>query len=182
MATALTELNFAALWDDALSYGRFVDEAKKHQALWRDVYRLARIPDWALDALRPLAGHRILAIAEDWCGDAFNTVPILARLCDLSGHVDLRMLRRDEHAEVMDHYLTNGTRSIPIVLLLDQDFNEVRRWGPRPAVLQEWYLANREMPKDERYPIMRRWYARDRGESMLQEVLGMRGKRLGARD
>jgi hypothetical protein len=92
------------------------------------------------------------------------------------------MLRRDEHPEVMDHYLTNGTRSIPIVLLLDQDFNEVRRWGPRPTVLQEWYLANREMPKDERYPIMRRWYARDRGESMLQEVLGMRGKRLGARD
>jgi len=175
MATALTGLDFAALWDGALSYERFVDEATKQQALWRDVYRLARIPDWALNALRPLAGHRILVIAEDWCGDAFNTVPILARLCDLSGHVDLRMLRRDEHPEVMDHYLTDGTRSIPIVLLLDQDFDEVRQWGPRPAVLQEWYLANREMPKDERYPIMRRWYARDRGESMLKEVLGIRG-------
>lgn len=174
MATALTDLDFAALWDEALSYERFVDEAQTHQNLWRDVYRLARIPDWALDAIRPLAGQHILAIAEDWCGDAFNSVPILARLCDLSGHVDLRLLRRDEHPDVMDRYVTDGSRSIPIVVLLEQDFTEVRRWGPRPAALQEWFLANREMPKAERYPIMRRWYARDRGESMLKEVLGIR--------
>ena len=82
------------------------------------------------------------------------------------------MLRRDEHPELMDRYLTNGTRSIPIVIVLDGEFREVSRWGPRPAELQAWVLSNRgTMPKSELYPQVRRWYARDRGESMLRELL-----------
>ena len=57
-------------------------------------------------------------IAEDWCGDASNTIPILAKLVELPG-LELRVLRRDEHPEVMDRYLTDGSRSIPIVIALD---------------------------------------------------------------
>jgi hypothetical protein len=57
--------------------------------------------------------------------------------------------------------------------VLDEEFREIGHWGPRPAELQAWFLANREMPKQERYPLIRRWYARDRGESVLREVLGL---------
>jgi hypothetical protein len=57
------------------------------------------------------------------------------------------------------------------VIVLDESFQEVGHWGPRPAVLQEWVMTNRAMPKGERYPRIRRWYARDKGETMLQELL-----------
>ena len=46
--------------------------------------------------------------------------------------LELRMLRRDQHPEVMDRYLTNGSRSIPIVIVLDEEFRELGHWGPRP--------------------------------------------------
>ena len=77
----------------------------------------------------------LLVIAEDWCGDASNTVPIIAKLADATEGLELRIIRRDEHPSVMDRYLTNGSRSIPVVIALDEDFRELGHWGPRPAEL-----------------------------------------------
>ena len=76
----------------------------------------------------------------------------------------------------MDRYLTNGSRSIPIVIALDESFNELGHWGPRPAELQAWVMANRRtLPKAELYPKVRQWYARDRGETTIREVLEAAG-------
>ena len=76
----------------------------------------------------------------------------------------------------MDRYLTNGSRSIPVVIVLDEEFAELGHWGPRPAELQSWVMTNRlTIPKSELYPQVRRWYARDRGESTLREVLAAAG-------
>jgi hypothetical protein len=98
---------------------------------------------------------------------------VLARLADSAPGVELRILRRDEHPEVMDQYLTNGARSIPIVIALDRDFGELGHWGPRPHALQSWVLAERArgVAKEELYPSVRKWYARDHGETTLREVL-----------
>jgi hypothetical protein len=103
-------------------------------------------------------------------------VPIVAKLADTSPGLELRIILRDENPEVMDQYLTNGTRSIPIVIALDDDFQEIGHWGPRPAQLQAWVMANRAtIPKAELYPQVRKWYARDRGETTLREVLEAAG-------
>jgi hypothetical protein len=90
--------------------------------------------------------------------------------------LELRVILRDENPELMDQYLTNGSRSIPIVIALDESFKEVGHWGPRPTQLQAWVMANRgTTPKDELYPQVRKWYARDRGETTLREVLEAAG-------
>jgi hypothetical protein len=163
------------LWNAALPFRQFVDEAEKNQQLWEGVYRTARIPDWALDAACAHGdGVRLLVLAEDWCGDASNTVPVLAKLGDQADCLEMRMLKRDEHPDVMNHYLTNGSRSIPIVIALDREFNELGHWGPRPSELQQWVMDNKaSMPKSELYPQVRRWYAKDRGETTLREVLAL---------
>jgi Thioredoxin len=124
----------------------------------------------------PGTRRRLLVIAEDWCGDASSTIPIVARFADTVPGMELRLLRRDEHPELMDRYLTDGARSIPIVIALDDSFRELGHWGPRPAVLQAWVLENRpRVPKAELYPQVRKWYARDRGETTLREVLATAG-------
>jgi hypothetical protein len=171
-------LDFRGLWNQALSYEDFVAASDlKHRGLWHGLHRLARIPPWALAAVPADAGRKLLALVEDWCGDASNTIPVLAKLTDLAPGVELRVLRRDEHPEVMDQYLTNGTRSIPVVIALDADFHELGHWGPRPRVLQEWVLEQRASgtAKDQLYPEVRRWYARDGGETTLREVLAAAG-------
>lgn len=174
-APSPARLDFAALWREALGYERFVAEAASNRGLWEGVYRIARVPAWALDwADAHPAPVRLLAIAEDWCGDAVNTMPILARFADAVPHVEVRVLRRDGHPDVMDQYLTNGSRSIPIVIALDGSYEELGHWGPRPAALQAWVLAHRDtVSKEDRYREVRRWYAKDKGESTLREVLAL---------
>lgn len=167
---------FRALWELALPYERFVAESEQHRGLWEGIYRLVRVPEWAVQAVPPGTRRRLLVIAEDWCGDASSTIPILARFADAVPGMELRLLRRDEHPALMDRYLTNGARAIPIVIALDENYRELGHWGPRPAVLQSWVMANRPLvPKAELYPQVRRWYARDRGETTLREVLAAAG-------
>jgi hypothetical protein len=171
-----TMLDFRSLWDRALTYPEFLVASTKHKGLWEGIYSIARLPEWAVAAFPPGMRRRLLVIAEDWCGDASSTIPLVARLADQVPGLELRILRRDEYPEVMDRYLTNGSRSIPIVIALDEEFRELGHWGPRPRVLQAWVMANRaSIPKAELYPQVRQWYARDRGESTLREVLAAAG-------
>ncbi|MGH7579713.1 MAG: thioredoxin family protein [Gemmatimonadales bacterium] len=173
--------DFEALWHQAQPYAAFVAASEKHCGLWEGIYRIVRLPEWVYRAVPPGTRRRLLVIAEDWCGDASSTIPILGRLADAVPGMELRVLRRDEHPALMDRYLTNGSRSIPIVIVLDESFRELGHWGPRPAVLQAWVTENRPLvPKAELYPRIRTWYARDRGETTLREVLaiaaGQRGR------
>jgi hypothetical protein len=176
VSTLLVEeqmLDFPSLWQKAISYHDFLETSGSHRGLWEGLYRLARIPEWAR-----LAGEEkrrnLLVLVEDWCGDASNTVPVLARWADETDAAELRILRRDENPEVMDRYLTNGARSIPIVIVLDENLTEVGHWGPRPNELQQWVMENRAMiPKAELYPQVRKWYARDRGETTLRDILSI---------
>jgi thioredoxin-like negative regulator of GroEL len=169
-------LDFRTLWDNALTFDAFLAASTKHKGLWEGLYHIARIPSWAAAAVPAGARRKLLVIAEDWCGDASSTVPVLARLAAEVPGLELRIILRDQNPSVMDHYLTNGSRSIPIVVALDDDFNELGHWGPRPSHLQAWVMEHRTaIPKEQLYPQVRQWYARDRGETTLREVLEAAG-------
>jgi hypothetical protein len=170
-------LDFKELWDKAITFDAFVASCKaEHCGLWQGIYNLSRVPDWALAAIPSGVQRKLLVIAEDWCGDASNTVPVIAKLVDSAPGLELRVIPRDANPDVMNRYLTNGSRSIPIVIALDEQFQEVGHWGPRPIQLQAWVMANRgTTPKAELYPQVRKWYARDRGETTMREVLEAAG-------
>jgi hypothetical protein len=170
-------LDFKMLWEEGLTFEPYVASCKaEHCGLWQGIYNLARIPAWAREAVTRGSRRKLLVIAEDWCGDASNTVPIVAKFAQAVPGWELRIIQRDTHPEVMDHYLTNSSRSIPIVIALDENFQELGHWGPRPSELQAWVMANRgTLPKTELYPRVRKWYARDRGETTLREVLEAAG-------
>jgi hypothetical protein len=169
------DLDFRALWDRALTYEAFVKQSTEHCGLWTGVYRLARIPPWALErACEQGRTYRLLVLAEDWCGDASNTIPYVAKLGALGHCLEMRILRRDENPEVMDRYLNGTARAIPIVIVLDDEWHEVGHWGSRPTALQSWVTeARRNTPKEQLYPQIRRWYAKDKGESTLKEILSL---------
>jgi hypothetical protein len=99
---------------------------------------------------------------------------VVAKLAELAGNADMRVLARDSHLDLMDTHLTGTSRSIPIVIALDENFEERAWWGPRPRALQDWVLGpGMAMEKDLRYREVRAWYARDKGRSTLEEVVSM---------
>lgn len=160
---------------EAKTYAEFVESAAEHRELWRAMYDRARLPEVILERAREIPGEwRLLVLAEDWCSDAYSSIPYLARLADLVPALELRLLERDRHPELMDAHLTNGARSIPVVVVVDADGEELGWWGPRPAELQEWFVREgKRLPSEERNREKRRWYARDRGESTLNEVVSL---------
>lgn len=80
---------------------------------------------------------RAIALTEDWCGDALLNNPILLRIAE-AADMEVRFVLRDSNLELMDQYLTNGTsRAIPIYIFIDQEGNEVAKWGPRAPEMQE---------------------------------------------
>lgn len=163
-------------WNAGIPWKRYLrEEIREGRELWEGVYRKTAIPAWALERLASMGRQwRLLILAEDWCGDASNLVPIFARLEQQAPEVEVRILRRDENPELMDLYLTEGGRSIPLVIIIDDRGEPSGRWGPRPAELQDYVLREKRsghLPASEIYRTARRWYARDRGEKTLRELL-----------
>ena len=116
-----------------------------------------------------------LLITETWCGDAANSVPVLAKLAALNSGIDLRIVLRDEHPSLMDHFLTKGGRSIPKLIALDTDLNVQFTWGPRPDELQEIYWAWREKENREPYKefqvTIQKWYNESKSQAIQSELL-----------
>jgi hypothetical protein len=162
-------------FEHALHFAEFLERAQKHAQLWRDTYRLTKSPDELVARASAIPGRwHLLVMVEDWCGDAVNTVPHLARLAERAPNFELRVIGRDDNAELMDAHLTNGSRSIPVVIVLDAGFVERGWWGPRPSELQHWVVTvGKTMEKDERYRHVRTWYARDRGRTTLDEIVSL---------
>lgn len=160
-------------WEQALSFADYVAAAKELPDLWPSLYERAKVPPEAAERARRLpALVRLLVLSEDWCGDSVNTLPVLQRLAEASdGRLEMRILARDAHPELMDAHLSGASRSIPVVMALDDDFRERGWWGPRPAPLHRWVIEEGlALPKPERYLQVRTWYVRDRGATLLAEI------------
>ena len=69
-----------------------------------------------------------MVLTENWCGDSAYCLPVLVRAAELSDEVTLRILYRDEHPDIMDHYLTGTSRSIPKLVAFSEDGQELFQW------------------------------------------------------
>ena len=100
------------------------------------IYESFEVPeDGFAEQLKALNLH-ILAITEDWCGDAMLNNPIIRKVAEAAG-VEVRTALRDADTELIDRHLTNGGRAIPIYLLLNEAGEVVGKWGPRAPELQQ---------------------------------------------
>jgi len=132
-----------------------------------------------LEAFKGLkAASRILVITEGWCGDASQIVPVIAKMAQ-ECNIPFRCVLRDEHPDLMDLHLTNGAKSIPIFIVLDQDFTPLFSWGPRPEgaqVLLAAHKANPDESHDEFVKKVQLWYAQDKQQSIEREWIAMLSK------
>jgi hypothetical protein len=116
-------------------------------------------------------------ITEGWCGDASHTVPVLEAVAKASGgHLTTRYFLRDSHPDLIDRYLTNGGRAIPIAVVLHADtLTEAGVWGPRPAPLQAIHqdLKAKETTFKEVITTVNNWYDADASRTTQLELLAL---------
>jgi len=79
---------------------------------------------------------RVIAIAEDWCGDVVRHVPVLRRLACVTDKLQVRFLFREDAPDLFARFLTNGGEAIPKFVFLSEDWTECGHWGPMPERLK----------------------------------------------
>ncbi len=117
-----------------------------------------------------------MLISEAWCGDAGNIIPIIALLAEQVPGVTLKVMLRDQHPSIMKNYLTNGGKSIPIFVLFDANYNELKRWGPRPTPAQNMVMehkANPTLSYEDFSVALQKWYVADKTETLQQELIAL---------
>ena len=115
-----------------------------------------------------------LVLTEGWCGDAAQIIPVLHQAALLNENIVLSFLFRDDNLELMDMYLTNGkSRSLPKLIVLDENNNELFNWGPRPVILQElfYHLKAMALTDDAIKEEIHKWYAQDKTVAIQVELL-----------
>ena len=117
-----------------------------------------------------------LVITESWCGDAAQSMPVINKFAEASELIDLKVVLRDEHPELMDEFLYNGTRSIPVLIVYDWEQQAVTHvWGPRPTIANKMVAdykqahgkLDAEFKKD-----LQLWYNKDKSNSIITDLVG----------
>ncbi|BAU51918.1 thioredoxin family protein [Mucilaginibacter gotjawali] len=114
-----------------------------------------------------------LVLTEHWCGDASQTLSVFNKVADASnGRITMKMLYRDQNPELMDVYLTNETRSIPMLIQLDENMNVTGTWGPRPLAAQTLVkqLRSNSATAANYTTELHLWYAKDKQKSLEAEI------------
>jgi hypothetical protein len=118
-----------------------------------------------------------VALSEPWCGDASQVVPVLYTIASCSDKIAFRILQSDAYADVMNAYLTDGSRSIPKLVCLDtQTMEELGTWGPRPAALQNIVLENKDdtsLSFGAKVRMVHHWYENDKTASIQEEFIDL---------
>ena len=117
---------------------------------------------------------KILIISEPWCGDASATVPAVSKFFEAAGN-EVKIFLRDADKTLIDQFLTDGTQSIPKVLILNEDLTLKNSWGPRPKygleLLKKFKQNPETYPREEFYNDLQVYYAKNRGKDAIDEIL-----------
>ena len=190
-----------AKWDQAISYEAYLEwidqllaenkttgdnhsEAMIHYTVMNR-HRMRRIEKYtdlrndAAAALAEIASPQDwLVLTEAWCGDAAQSIPVMHLMAEQCENVRLRLLLRDEHADLMDRFLYKGkSRSIPRLIVMDSGSRTTLGvWGPRPAEAQKLYESAVQEPDFSYQEVaeeIQKWYANDRTEAIQRELTSL---------
>jgi hypothetical protein len=115
-----------------------------------------------------------LVIAEGWCGDAAQIIPVLNKIAEASSKIKLKIVLRDDNEELMNEFLTNGSKSIPKIIILDNQNNVINSWGPRPSIATRMVLDYKEQNGSLDADFKKNlqvWYNKDKGINTQEDLI-----------
>ena len=117
-----------------------------------------------------------LVLTEGWCGDAAQALPVINKIANESDLITLKIIFRDEHEELMGHFLTNGGRSIPKLLVLNSENDVLNTWGPRPNIatkmVQDYKNTHGHLDAAFKQQLQV-WYNKNKGINIQENMVGL---------
>lgn len=147
-----------------------------NEARMNRLEKTIKVADEFTEQLKQLQGKYIwLVISEGWCGDSAQIVPVIHKMAEVSSNIELKLVFRDEQEDLMQLFLTNGTRSIPKLIVLDKTtLGVLGQFGPRPLEAKQLildYKAEHGVVDDQGKVALHMWYLHDKGLSIQKEIM-----------
>jgi thiol-disulfide isomerase/thioredoxin len=141
----------------------------------RRLDKTTKIPESVLQKIDNYKGKMTwLVLTESWCGDAAQSMPIMNKMAEMTSRIELKVVLRDENPELMNAFLTNGSKSIPKLIAIDNDTNEIiGDWGPRPTKatqLVDAYKKEHGKLTPEFKKELQVWYNKDKGQNTAENL------------
>lgn len=115
-----------------------------------------------------------LVISESWCGDAAHLIPVMNKVAELNKNINLKIVLRDDNKDLMNQFLTNGSESIPKLIMLDaKSLETIDTYGSRPSIANEMVKDfKKEYGKltNEFKEDLQRWYNKDKGKTTIEDL------------
>ncbi|MCG2431512.1 thioredoxin family protein [Aequorivita xiaoshiensis] len=152
-----------------------VDYTKLNFSRTKRLDKTAKVSEEAMEVFKSVSDKQTwLVISEPWCGDAAQTLPFLNKIAQEADNIDLKIVLRDDNLELMNQFLTNGSQSIPIVIMIDEDMNVLQTFGPRSKAatkLVSDYKEEHGKIDDAFKEIIQVWYNKDKGISIVNDLV-----------
>ncbi len=180
-------LEYRKIVSDLLSEGKSTGDDQSEDLLHYTTLNEARlkrldktitVPEEISVKLKALEKEYIwLVIVEGWCGDAAQILPVINKMAAESNKIELKIVLRDSNDDLMNHFLTNGARAIPKLLVIDKQLGKVcSHWGPRPKGATDLIKNYKEqfgVVDEEAKSQLQLWYLHDKGLSVQNEIVDM---------
>lgn len=170
----------ASLLSKGKSTGPVQSEALLHYSILNDK-RMARLDktiklqDSTLEFLETYKQKVTwLVLSEGWCGDAAQVLPVLNKMAEANEGIELKIALRDENEDLMNRFLTNGGKSIPKLILLNDSNEVIDSWGPRPSEATKMvneYKSQHGALDDEFKRDLQVWYNKNKGKNTQEDLI-----------
>ncbi|TDH18267.1 thioredoxin family protein [Segetibacter sp. 3557_3] len=113
-----------------------------------------------------------IIITEPWCGDAAHNIPFIEMIAKENPLITTSYELRDAPPNRIEHYLFQNTKSIPRLIIKDEQGNDLGTWGPRPKDCQKLYaeLLKNEVDFEKMKFELQNWYNSNKGEDLQREL------------
>lgn len=138
--------------------------------------KTTKLPEEAIAEIKAYNGNVTwIVLTESWCGDAAQTMPVIHKIAQLNENITLKVVLRDENEALMNEFLTNGGKSIPKLIAIDNTSkNVIGDWGPRPSKATKMvndFKAEHGTLTPEFKKDLQVWYNKDKGQNTIEDLL-----------
>ena len=163
------------------SSGPYQSEALSHYTLMNNsrmkrLDKTIKIDDSISEKFQNFKGNQTwIVLTESWCGDAAHSMPVMNKVAEMAENIDFKVLHRDENVELMNQFLTNGSMSIPKLILFDNDTQEViNDWGSSPSSVIKMtkdFKETHEVLTPEFKKEIQVWYNQNKGKCVAGDMV-----------
>lgn len=153
---------------------KLLDFTKLNQRRTYRILKTYKVSEKIMEAVSKINEPQLwMVLTEDWCGDSAQNLPNLYKISQLNDNIELMILYRDDNLDIMDMYLTNGGRAIPVIVGFDNNGNQLFQWGPRPEeakkLVSQWKAEGNS--KEQFLEKLHLWYGRNKGKAFEEDIL-----------